>query len=162
MLYFAVLLNCTANRKECLTCQCALCTMCLYQHHSCRSSSCQRSSPPGCRSTVGLQAGSLPSNSSSPPPGPATRTSDCHLQQYTRQSVTTAAAWWLQCQSTSSSGSRSWVILGAFHYIRFTGFILKWEKLWKGTDKFWIQKFRHPALSEAYLIWDMSKYKWEK
>lgn len=67
-------------------------TMRLYQSHSCRSSSCRCSSPPGCRSTAELQTRSLPSSFVSLLPGPATRTADCHLQQHTRQSATTAAA----------------------------------------------------------------------
>lgn len=70
----------------------AICTMHLHQHHSYRSSSCPCSSPQGCRSTAELQAGSLPSSSVSLLPGPATRTSDCHLQQCTTQSVTTGTA----------------------------------------------------------------------
>lgn len=66
--------------------KCAYCdkimspTMSLYQHRSCKSSSCPCSSPPGCKSTAGLQAGSPPSNSSVLLLDPATRTVDCHLQ----------------------------------------------------------------------------------
>lgn len=71
-------------------------TMHLYQHHSCRSSSCPCSSPPGCRNTAELPAGSLPSSSASPPPGPATRTSGCRLQQRSSESVSTGTAWPLQ------------------------------------------------------------------
>lgn len=51
------------------------------RHRSCRSSSCPRSSPPGCTSTAALPAGSLPSSSASLLPGPATRTSGCRLQR---------------------------------------------------------------------------------
>lgn len=122
---------CYLSHKTSMNIQILMCTMCLCRRHSCRSSSCQCSFLPGCRSTAGLRAGSPPSSSSSPLPGPATRTEDCHLQQYNRQSVTTAAARWLQCQSFSSCRSRSWVLLGAFCYFCCTGFIQKWKKLWK-------------------------------
>lgn len=63
------------------TSEAAKCTMHLYQHHSCRSSSCPRSSPQGCKSTAELQAGIPPSSFASHLPGQATTTWDCHLQQ---------------------------------------------------------------------------------
>ena len=54
-------------------------TICWHRRRSYRSSSCPGSSPAGHRSTAGPQAGSPPSRSSSPQPGPATRTSGCRL-----------------------------------------------------------------------------------
>lgn len=56
------------------------CTISVCLHHSCRSSSCRCSFPPGCRSTVGSQVQSLPSRSVSLHSGPATMTGASHLQ----------------------------------------------------------------------------------
>lgn len=56
------------------------CTTSECLHHSCRSSSCRCSFPPGCRSTVGPQVQSLPSRSVSLHSCPATMTGASHLQ----------------------------------------------------------------------------------
>lgn len=90
----------------------------LYQHHSCRSSSCPRSSPPGCRNTAELPAGSLPSSSASPPLGPATRTSGCRLQQCSSESVSAGTAWPLQGPQPAQVGQgRGSACTGSLHWL---------------------------------------------
>lgn len=84
--------------------------MCPYQHRSYRSSSCPRSSPPGCRSTAELQEGSLPSSSVSLLPGPATMTADCHLQQWIQSD-----SQWPRQNSLMSASARARAQVGQGH-----------------------------------------------
>lgn len=121
-------------------CVCLHCTMRLHQHHSYRSSSCRCSSPPGCRSTAELQAGSLPSSFVSPLPGPATRTADCHLQTM-QQTVSDRgdspmpAAARAQAQVGQGHGLYSADCVVSLHWLYLN--MLK-KYLWKCTEK--IQK----------------------
>lgn len=92
------------------------------RRRSCRSSSCPCSSPPGCTSTAGPPAGSLPSSSASLLPGQATRTSDCRLQdsipigrwgqRYTQRSIT-----WCKVQVFIFGGVQDRLILLGMYQI---------------------------------------------
>lgn len=73
-------------------------TMFLRQRHSCRSSSCPHSFPPGYTNTAELREGSRPSSSASHRSGPTNRREDVHLHRPIREQ------WGNELYANSDSG----------------------------------------------------------